>query len=122
MIRSLNSLHASTILHIIIIGILTQLALVFTTKNGIVEAKICVATAQDRFLCTDDASKAKAYKWKDAPYNGMDIDSWDFGIEQEIGGTQEEKDGVAQVMKDMKEYFENEVFAKSEYDSVLGLW
>lgn len=121
MIRSLNSLHSSRNL-LIIIGILTQLALVFTTKNTLVEAKICVATAQDRFLCTNDASKANAYKWKDAPNNGIDIDSWDFGVEQEIGGTQEEKDGVAQVMKDMKEYFVNEVFAKSEYDTVLGLW
>ncbi len=88
----------------------------------VVYAKTCVATAENRYLCTDDASKARAHEWKDQPDNNIDFDSLDLGEKQEIEGTPEEMQAVKKVLSDMKHYFETEVLVKPEYDNVVGRW
>ena len=99
------------------------LACFILSQNGsskiVVNAKTCVATAENWHLCTDDASKARARKWKSQP---IDFDSLNLGKKQEIEGTPEEMQAVKKVLSNMKEYFETEVLAKPEYDSVLGRW
>lgn len=42
-----------------------------------VDAKMCVAIEQDRFVCTDDASKANAYRSKN-PSDNFSFD--DLGV------------------------------------------
>mmetsp|Transcript_33388 Transcript_33388/g.38859 ORF Transcript_33388/g.38859 Transcript_33388/m.38859 type:complete len:162 (+) Transcript_33388:131-616(+) len=83
-----------------------------------VESKICVATAEDRYLCTDDAAKARAYRIERGEI--VDYESLDLGVEQEIEGTAKEKDDVKDVLQEMKKYFETEVLVKPEYESVIG--
>lgn len=85
-----------------------------------IDAKSCVATGKNRYLCTDDPAKARAHKWEHEPDNSLDFESLDLGEEQEIEGTQEEKDAVSKVITDMKNYFATEVLVKGEYDSVIG--
>lgn len=99
--------------------LLSQLQSTFQNVEG---AKTCVATAEDRYLCTDDAAKALASKWKNAPDNTFDFDSLDLGVKQEVSGNQAEKEKVLIILKEMREYIEQEVYAKSEYNSVIGRW
>ena len=89
---------------------------------NMVVGKTCVATSANKFLCTNDAAKARAYTWKDAPNNNVDYQSLDLGIEQENQGSPEEKESVINVMEQMKHYFETEVLVKQEYNDVLGRW
>ena len=112
----------------IILPTILSISILFTiivSSNNIVSAKVCVATSLNRYLCTDDAAKARAHQWKDAaaePVMKFDYESLDLGENQEIEGTLEEKEAVANVLSDMRDYFETEVLVKDEYDSVIGRW
>jgi len=86
-----------------------------------VEGKICVATAEDRYLCTDDAAKANAYRYRQQS-NSFDFDMSDLGVEQQISGSKVETASVEEVISKMKEYFLTEVYAKPEYSAVRGKW
>lgn len=104
--------------------LLVFLVICFTSQSNIavVKAKTCVATSENRYLCTDDPVKARAHQWEDQPDNSMNFEDIDLGIEQEIEGSQQEKEAVSKVLSEMKEYFETEVLVKQEYDSVIGRW
>ena len=103
--------------------IIATIILVFSSIVVVnVDAKTCVATGENRYLCTDDPAKARAHQWEHEPDNSLDFESLDLGEEQEIEGTQEEKDAVSKVMKAMRHYFESEVLVKGEYESVIGRW
>lgn len=83
-------------------------------------AKICVATDEEnRYLCTDDAAKANAYRKKNP---SSDFTFADLGVEQTISGNEKEKAAVNEVMEKMKEYILHEVLAKPEYAPVRGKW
>jgi hypothetical protein len=81
------------------------------------EGKICVATEENRYLCTDDAAKANAYRNQQ-----FDLDLSGLGVEQTVTGSREETDKVEEVIRKMEEYFIQEVFAKPEYKSVRDKW
>mmetsp|Transcript_393 Transcript_393/g.376 ORF Transcript_393/g.376 Transcript_393/m.376 type:complete len:148 (+) Transcript_393:1-444(+) len=89
--------------------------LIISTTLQLAESKICVATAENKYLCTDDAVKANAYRMADPNY---EFDMSDMGVEQTVSGTKAETEKVRKVIEDMKEYYLTEVMAKPEYDSV----
>ncbi len=89
---------------------------------NVASAKICVPTSLNRYLCTDDAERAKAHQWKEVPIMKFNFDDLDLGENQEIEGTQDEKNAVDNVLADMRDYFESEVLVKDEYDSVIHSW
>ena len=76
-------------------------------------SKMCYATSENRYLCTDDPSKARTYRDPEPIYTG---------VEQTVDGTKEEKDAVEEVLKRMNQYFENEVMTKAEYSGIRGHW
>ena len=102
---------------------LLLLACIFSQNNNInfVEGKTCVATGQNRYLCTDDVAKARAHKWAEGD-KSLKYEDLDLGVEQQMDGTQEERDAVLEVMEKMKVYFETEVLVKPEYDDVIHKW
>ncbi len=108
-----------------ILSIILCITIINTRIHG-VTAKTCVATALNRYLCTDDPEKARAHKWKDDPSSSFsaaaEYESLDLGEEQAMDGTDQEKEGVARVLSEMRDYFETEVLVKSEYDSVIDRW
>ncbi len=95
------------------------LIIILSTTLQLAESKICVATAEDKYLCTDDAVKANAYRMADPNY---EFDMSELGVEQTVSGTRAETDKVKKVIEDMKDYFLTEVMAKPEYDSVRAHW
>lgn len=74
-------------------------------------SKKCYATAENKYLCTDDPSKARAYRDPEPIY---------AGVEQTVDGTKEEKNAVNEVLNRMNQYFENEVMTKPEYTGIRG--
>jgi hypothetical protein len=84
-----------------------------------VEAKICVETATDVFLCTDDVAKARAAVSRE---NGgsarMSSANYDYGVAQQNNGNEKETKAVREALEKMEEYFQSEVLPKSEYDDV----
>lgn len=82
-----------------------------------INGKICVATDENRYLCTDDAAKANAYRIKNS---SNDFDLLDLGVEQTVSGTTEETQKVKEVIKKMEDYFMEEVLAKPEYAPIRG--
>ncbi len=108
-----------TTLHVIFVSLL-----IATTNYAVLtEAKMCVATEEDRYLCTDDAAKANAYRMKSGGGSPEDFfDIRDLGVEQTVSGTKEETDAVKRTLEKMKEYYLHEVIAKPEYNNVRHLW
>ena len=76
-------------------------------------SKKCYATAENKYLCTDDPSKARAYRDPDPIYTG---------VEQNVEGSKGEKDAVQEVLHSMNQYFEEEVMTKPEYAGIRGKW
>lgn len=93
--------------------------LILSATLQLAESKICVATAENKYLCTDDAAKANAYRMNDPEY---EFDMRDLGVEQTVSGTKAETEKVRKVIEDMKEYYLTEVIAKPEYDRVRSKW
>jgi len=93
--------------------LITLSALILSLQTLTAESKICVATEEDRYLCTDDASKANQYRDFNARQN------FDVGVEQRVDGSDEEKAAVGEVMRLMNGYLDNEVLVKPEYAPVL---
>ena len=89
---------------------------------NVVSAKTCVATALNRYLCTDNAERARELQWKDAPKEQFSLDDLDLGEEQAVGGTAEEQEKVNKILADMRKYFENEVLVEDKYASVMFEW
>ena len=96
--------------------------LISQNKSTFIEGKTCVATALNRYLCTNDPEKARAHKWDGGEDDIISFESLDLGESQEISGSEEEIENVKKVLNDMKHYFETEVLVKTEYDSVIGRW
>ena len=101
--------------------LLSLILLPFQTRHAVVEGKICVATEENRYLCTDDAAKANAYRDQFST-NPANFDISELGVEQTVSGTQQEVEKVENVLKKMEDYFVQEVYAKPEYKSVRGKW
>ena len=114
-VESLKTMLSSTRLFVFLATIL----IILSTTLQLAESKICVATAEDKYLCTDDAVKANAYRMADPNY---EFDMSELGVEQTVSGTRAETDKVKKVIEDMKDYFLTEVMAKPEYDSVRAHW
>jgi len=103
---------------------LTLILLAFQARNA-VEGKICVATEENRYLCTDDAAKANVYRDQHnsrTSTSPLNLDISELGVEQTISGTPQEVEKVEKVLAKMEDYFVQEVYAKPEYKSVRGKW
>lgn len=98
--------------------ILLSVLLILSNVLDGAEGKICVATEENRYLCTDDIMKANASRMKG---DNFDFES-ELGVKQTVAGSKEEMDSVTAVMDKMKDYFLTEVFAKPEYRSVRDKW
>lgn len=92
------------------------LAIIFSLQTLAADSKICVATEENRYLCTDNATKANKYRDYSAHHN------FNVGVEQRVDGSKEEKAAVEEVMRLMNEYLDTEVLVKPEYGPVLEKW
>ncbi len=99
---------------VLLLSIIVALVNVITARG-----KICVATDENRYLCTDDAAKANAYRKQ---FSTLNFEMSDMGVQQTVAGTQAEVDKVNEVLKKMEDYFIKEVYAKPEYTSVRDKW
>jgi len=78
------------------------------------DSKICVATEENRYLCTDrHTTKASIYPEFNTHQN------FNVGVEQRVDGSDEERAAVEEVLRLMHEYLDNEVLVKPEYGPVL---
>merc|ERR1719330_1981308 len=91
-------------------------SLIFLTENYRVAGKICMATNENEFLCTDDPSKARASKGENLSQTGIDpAKNPDYGVVQTVEGNKSVRMATTEVLERMEDYFKTEVMAKPEY-------
>mmetsp|Transcript_18557 Transcript_18557/g.37243 ORF Transcript_18557/g.37243 Transcript_18557/m.37243 type:complete len:142 (+) Transcript_18557:231-656(+) len=87
------------------------------------EAKICVETKEDVFLCTDDMAKARLEAMRrkdDEPVRFAK--HLDLGVEQRNDGKPHEQEAVRAHMEKVEMYFQTVVFANGKYDDIRDQW
>ena len=85
------------------------------------QSKICVLTAKNTYLCTDDASKARMAAMNTGNEDYFDHHV-DYGVAQKVDGNASERAAVEDVLNQMKAYVRNEIFAKTEDDVIRDRW
>jgi hypothetical protein len=76
-------------------------------------ADICMDVGNGDFACSEDVLKTR---------NQVDGVSIDVGVTQRIDGSDSEKEAIREVLKNMDNYFFNEVLSMSEYSYVRPWW
>lgn len=106
--------------------IVALIALMLFTRIGTTpkaQAKICVETEENVFLCTDDMAKARISAMKrkdDEPVRFAK--HLDLGVEQRNDGKPDEQKAVRAHMDRVEMYFQTVVFADSKYDDIRDQW
>jgi hypothetical protein len=95
--------------------ITTSLRIVFCLLSFCIPSRAdrCVDNGNDEFVCTQDVLLHRA---------SLEARSADFGEQQRIEGSTDEKKRILEVLKRMDDYFMNEVSAMPEYEYVRSRW
>uniref|UniRef100_A0A6U3TZM8 ShKT domain-containing protein n=1 Tax=Ditylum brightwellii TaxID=49249 RepID=A0A6U3TZM8_9STRA len=121
--------HHQHALHSSLFTILTFLILLFNILLSPVESRMCVAVEDDQYLCTDDViGTLEASRNNGGGGAGTAGDSSssensvynDRGVTQRVDGNEVEREAVRHILRQMENYFQNEVLSKPQYESVRG--
>lgn len=73
----------------------------------------CADQGNGQFSCTQDVPSFREY---------LDGRSRDLGVDQRVDGSEDEKRQITNVLMQMVDYFNDEVFAMPEYEHVRYQW
>uniref|UniRef100_A0A7S2IF24 ShKT domain-containing protein n=1 Tax=Helicotheca tamesis TaxID=374047 RepID=A0A7S2IF24_9STRA len=96
---------------------ISTIAMILLPYLPIADSRMCVAAEESNYICTDDAVAALKASRKG---NGSDEMFMQRGVPQRVDGNEVEREAVRHVLRQMEEYFQNEVLSKPDYESVRG--